>query len=216
MKNNLEIIFQRLYNAINILLLDFTRVKIYTNNVNNPDEVESYFLELLDYNFPQTDDELIPKEEENKIQNNKENKNNNKENTPLQKEFLDQYEVFKEMFYFLTHKEPKNKKVKTATNNEINDENIFPSIKVKEKEKEESLIEEKFQNINNSPQQKKEEKNNKKIKNNSTTPNNNSNKIKENLTLELISEKSTEEINSSFYSKLKHYFNYYWELLNYF
>ena len=209
LNNNLEIIFQRLYNAINILLLDFTRVKIYTNNVNNPDEVESYFLELLDYNFPQTDDELIPKEEENKIQNNKENKNNNKENTPLQKEFLDQYEVFKEMFYFLTHKEPKKKKVKTATNNEINDENLFPSIKVKEKEKEESLIEEKFQNINNSPQQKKKEKNNKKIKNNSTTPNNNSNKIKENLTLELISEKSTEEINSSFYSKLKHYFNLY-------
>ena len=211
LNNNLEIIFQRLYNAINILLLDFTRVKIYTDNVNNPDEVESYFLELLDYNFPQTDDELIPKEEENKIHNNIQNNNNqkknNKEYTPLQKEFLDQYDVFKEMFYFLTHKEPKNKKVKTATNNEINDENLFPPIK--DKEKEESLFEEKIPNINNPLQQKKKEKNNKKIKTNVTSPINNSNKIKENLTLELISEKSTEEINSSFYLKLKHYFNLY-------
>ncbi len=67
LNSNLEIIFQRLYTAINILLINFTKVKIYTNNVNNPDEVESYFLELLDYNFPQTDDELIQKEEEKKI-----------------------------------------------------------------------------------------------------------------------------------------------------
>ena len=212
LNNNLEIIFQRLYNAINILLLDFTRVKIYTNNVKNPDEVESYFLELLDYNFPQTDDELIPKEEEQKILGNIENnnnsqKNNNKEYTPLQKEFIDQYEVFKEMFYFLTHKEPKNKKVKTATNNEINDENLFPPNK--DREKEESLFEEKLPNINNSPQPKNKDKNNKKIKTNSTSPNNSSNKIKENLTLELLSEKSTKEITSSFYLKLKHYFNLY-------
>ena len=75
LNNNLEIIFQRLYNAINILLLNFTKVKIYTNNVNNPDEVESYFLELLDYNFPQTDEELISKEEENNINNEYENNN---------------------------------------------------------------------------------------------------------------------------------------------
>ena len=67
MNNNLEIIFQRLYNAINILLINFTKVKIHTNNINNPDEVESYFLELLDYNFPQTDDELLSKEEEKKL-----------------------------------------------------------------------------------------------------------------------------------------------------
>jgi hypothetical protein len=82
LNSNLEIIFQRLYTAINILLINFTKVKIFTNNVNDPDEVESYFLELLDYNFPQTDDELIPKEAENKI---KEEKNNNKEPTPLSK-----------------------------------------------------------------------------------------------------------------------------------
>ena len=132
LNNNLEIIFQRLYNAINILLLNFTKVKIYTNNVNNPDEVESYFLELLDYNFPQTDEELISKEEENNINNEYENNNkkNKKETTPLQKEFCDQYEVFKEMFYFLTQKEPK--KVKSIIKKEINNEIIFPPIKGKD------------------------------------------------------------------------------------
>jgi len=208
LNNNLEIIFQRLYNAINILLLDFTRVKIYTNNVKNPDEVESYFLELLDYNFPQTDDELIPKEEEQKIQgnidNNNNQQNNNKEYTPLQKEFIDQYEVFKEMFYFLTHKEPK--KVKTINKSElnINNENLFPTLK--EKEKNESL----FDNRTfSSKESKKNGDKNKKIKNNSTNPKSKSNIVKENLTLELISEKTTEEKQSTFYKKLKYYFDLY-------
>ena len=201
LNNNLEIIFQRLYNAINILLLNFTKVKIYTNNVNNPDEVESYFLELLDYNFPQTDEELISKEEENNINNEYENNNkkNKKETTPLQKEFCDQYEVFKEMFYFLTQKEPK--KVKSIIKKEINNEIIFPPIKGKD----ESFSDDK---TNKSVQSKKKE-DNKKIKTNSTNPKSNSNKIKENLTLELISEKSTEEKNSIFYTRLKHYFNLY-------
>ena len=206
LNENLEIIFQRLYNAINILLLNLTKVKIYTNNVNNPDEIESYFLELLDYNFPQTDEELISKEEEDNINNIKNevekdnNKNKDKKETPLQKEFLDQYEVFKEMFYFLTHKEPK--KVKTTNKNEINNEIVSPSIK----EKDEILLEEK----SNKTFQSKKKEENKKNKNNSTNPKNNSNKIKENLTLELISEKLTEEKSSTFYIKLKSYFDLYY------
>ena len=210
LNSNLEIIFQRLYTAINILLINFTKVKIYTNNVNDPDEVESYFLELLDYNFPQTDNELIPKEEEKKIKDEKKDKNknnqinNNKEPTPLTKEFLDQYEVFKEMFYFLTHKEPRGyKKNKTLNDNEINNDIFIHAIKDKdkEKEKEEFISDIKIiDNKNKNAKTKKKEKNNLK---------HNSNKIKDNLTLELISEKSTEEINSSFYMKLKYYFNLY-------
>ena len=211
LNSNLEIIFQRLYTAVNILLINFTKVKIYTNNVNDPDEVESYFLELLDYNFPQTDDELIPKEEEKKINEGKKDKNNknnnNKEPAQLTKEFLDQYEVFKEMFYFLTHKEPKGyKKNKTLNNNEINNDIFIQSIKDKDKEKEEVISDIKIiENKNKNGKTKKKEKNNLSKKN----LKHNSNKIKDNLTLELISEKSTEEINSSFYMKLKYYFNLY-------
>ena len=211
LNNNLEIIFQRLYNAINTLLLNFTKVKIFTNNVNNPDEVESYFLELLDYNFPQTDDELISQEEENNINNEKEHKNKNKVNNnndiPLQKEFLDQYEVFKEMFYFLTHKDPK--KVKTNNNSEININNINNEIlspPLKEKEKNDSL----FDNRTfSSKESKKKDDKIKKIKNNITNPKSKSNTVKENLTLELISEKTTEEKHSNFYKKLKYYFDLY-------
>ena len=171
----MEIIFQRLYNAINTLLVNFTKVKIFTNNVNNPDEIESYFLELLDYNFPQTDDELISQEEENNINNEKEHKNKNKANNnndiPLQKEFLDQYEVFKEMFYFLTHKEPK--KVKTNNNSEINiinTNNVFPPLK--EKEKNDSLFDNRTFSSKDS---KKKDDKIKKIKNNSTNPKSKSN-----------------------------------------
>ena len=200
LNSNLEIIFQRLYTAINILLINFTKVKIFTNNVNDPDEVESYFLELLDYNFPQTDDELIPKEAENKI---KEEKNNNKEPTPLSKEFLDQYDVFKEMFYFLTHKEPKEyKKIKTLNNNEINNDIFIPSIK--DKEKDELISDIKIiENKNKTTKPKKKEKNA------NVSKKNNPSKIKDSHTLELISQKSTEQKNSSFYTKLKYYFNLY-------
>ena len=176
---NLEIIFQRLYNAINILLLNFTKVKIFTNNVNNPDEVESYFLELLDYDFPQTDDELIIEKKNNEIIN---EKNNNKE-APLQKEFLDQYNALKEMFYFLTHKEQK-----------IENKNKTFNIK-------------KSFNINNEKISNKKNEN-KKIKTNITNPKL-SNKINNNMNIELISQTSTEEITSSFFSKLKYYFDLY-------
>ena len=203
LNNNLEIIFQRLYNAINILLLNFTKVKIYTNNVNNPDEIESYFLELLDYNFPQTDEELILQEEENNINNEKENKNNqikNNNEIPLQKEFLDQYEVFKEMFYFLTHKEPK--KVKTAIEGEIKNDIFSNPIQDKDK----FLFNDKTFSYKDS---KKKEEKNKKIKGNITNPKKISSTTNENKNLELISEKETEEKNSSFYNKLKYYFNLY-------
>ena len=180
LNTNLEIIFQRLYSAINILLLNFTKVKIYTNNVNNPDEIESYFLELLNYDFPQTDDELIIKEENfNNINN-----DNNKKNEPLQKEFLAQYDALKEMFYFLTHKEEKI-------------ENKNKSFISKDEKKQNTL-----QN------KSKDNKENKKIKSNSTNPKI-SNKINNNLNLELLSEKSAEEMTSSSYSKLKYHFNLY-------
>ena len=203
LNNNLVIIFQRLYNAINILFLNFSKVKIYTNNVNNPDEIESYFLELLDYNFPQTDEELILQEEENNINNEKENKNNqikNNNEIPLKKEFLDQYEIFKEKFYFLTHKEPT--KVKTAIECEIINDIFLNPIQEKDK----FLFNYKTFSYKDS---KKNEEKNKKIKGNITNQKKNSNISKENKNLELISEKQTEEKNSSFYSKLKYYFNLY-------
>ena len=204
LNNNLEIIFQRLYNAINILLLNFTKVKIYTNNVNNPDEIESYFLELLDYNFPQTDEELISQEEENNIINEKDNNNNNQiknnKEIPLQKEFLDQYEVFKEMFYFLTHKEPK--KVKTVNEAEIKSDMFLNPIQDKDK----FLFNDKTFSYKDS---KKKEEKNKKIKSNITNPKKNTNLTKDNKNSELISEKTTLQNNSSFYTKLKYYFNLY-------
>ena len=205
LNNNLEIIFQRLYNAINILLLNFTKVKIYTNNVNNPDEIESYFLELLDYNFPQTDEELISQEEENNIINEKDNNNNNQiknnKEIPLQKEFLDQYEVFKEMFYFLTHKEPK--KVKTVNEAEIKSDMFLNPIQEKDNK---FLFNDKTFSYKDS---KKKEEKNKKIKSNITNPKKNTNLTKDNKNSELISEKTTLQNNSSFYTKLKYYFNLY-------
>ena len=50
---------------------------------------------------------------------------------------MDQYEVFKEMFYFLTHKEPRGyKKNKTLNNNEINNDIFIHAMKDKDKDKE--------------------------------------------------------------------------------
>ena len=73
---NLGIIFQRLYNAVNILLINFTKAKIYSNNVDNPDEIETYFLGLLDYNFSQDeDDEIYINENNNDNKNNIKNEN---------------------------------------------------------------------------------------------------------------------------------------------
>ena len=188
LNTNLEIIFQRLYNAINILLINFTKVKIYTNNVNNPDDIESYFLELLNYDFPQTDDELMINEENSNNIINENKKNNNKE--PLQKEFLDQYDALKEMFYFLTHKE---QKIENENKTFINKESLI----IKEEKKQNTI---QYKN--------KENKENKKIKTNSTNPKI-SNKFINKMNLELISETSTEEITSSSYTKLKYYFNLY-------
>ena len=87
------------------------------------------------------------------------------------------------MFYFLTHKEQK-----------IENKNKTFNIK------------ESF-NINNEKISNKKNEN-KKIKTNSTNPKL-SNKINNNMNIELISQTSTEEITSSFFSKLKYYFDLY-------
>ena len=215
LNTNLSIIFQRLYNAVNILLIDFTKAKIFTNNVENPDEIEQYFLGLLDYNFQQNDDdEIFIKENDNDIidiidndninnKNNKENtKRNSKEN--LQKEFIDQYDCFKIMFYFLTQKDPKKnyiiEKINYDNQNDLspkdnsskkspsknttftsNNKNIEPLFGDKEK-------------VKNLPPSKGKDEINQKIKNNFTNP--------------LLSDKII-EMNSSFYLQLKYYFNLY-------
>ena len=217
LNTNLNIIFQRLYNAVNILMLNFTKVKIYTNNTDNPDEIESYFLGLLDYNLIQYDDDIYINENDNKNENIN-NIKNNKEN--LQKEFLDQYNCFKMMFYFLTHKEINiNNNNKNFISNEIDSINII-NINNKETNKNnnmnisnenkhhkipsknttftsknkiiDSSFEEKTKNTINSIKYKDEL--NKKIKNNLTNP--------------LITEKIS-DINTSFYYQLKYYFNLY-------
>ena len=115
LNTNLSIIFQRLSNAINILMFNFTKVKIYTKNIENPDEIESYFLNLLDYNNKNENNEINMDENDeegnsNNSKDNIENENNiNKDKKEtLQKEFIDQYECFKFMFYFLTKKDIKN------------------------------------------------------------------------------------------------------------
>ena len=125
LNTNLSIIFQRLYNAINILMFNFTRVKIYTKNVDNPDEIESYFLNLLDYNKSENNEINI---DENDEEGNSNNDNvgieNNKKET-LQKEFIDQYECFKFMFYFLTKKDLKNNDNNSENKKDINKNEKF-------------------------------------------------------------------------------------------
>ena len=147
---------------------------------------------------------MISQEEENNIINEKDNNNNNQiknnKEIPLQKEFLDQYEVFKEMFYFLTHKEPK--KVKTVNEAEIKSDMFLNPIQDKDK----FLFNDKTFSYKDS---KKKEEKNKKIKSNITNPKKNSNLTKDNKNSELISEKTTLQNNSSFYTKLKYYFNLY-------
>ena len=153
--------------------------------------ISFYFLRRAQENeLKQKKKEKRTKMKEKKLNKEKDKNPIDNEEIPLQKEFLDQYDVFKEMFYFLTHKIPKNDKIGKA---------IINSGK-KDKASDDKITQTK----------KKDEK----IKNNSTNPKCNINKIKDNLTLELISEKSTEEINSPFYLKLKHYFNLYYNNFN--
>ena len=198
LNTNLSIIFQRLYNAINILMFNFTRVKIYTKNVENPDEIESYFLNLLDYNYNKSENNEINIDENdeegdsnnNNSNNNVENENNKKET--LQKEFIDQYECFKFMFYFLTKKDLKNNDNNSENKKDINKNEKFKKNLLKNRNitplkngtytSINKLIEsnwneyDKNQNINNQP---------------------------------LMTEKSLDEANTSFYTKLKYYFNLY-------
>ena len=233
--SNLGIVFQRLYNALNILLLNFTKVKISTNNVDNPDEIESYFLNLLDYNFQEKDsNEIYINENENK---NDKNDNNNKINDKeiLQKEFIDQYNCFKIMFYFLTHKELKNNifnddnninnisnninNISNNINNNINN-NISNNI----------ISNNDYNNINSKIfNQKNNLSENKNIglykKTTTFTSNNkikdplwgekpknspqNKNKI-ESIKNNLTNPEKTTDITASFYTKLKYYYDQYY------
>ena len=214
LNSNLSIIFQRLYNAVNILMLNFTKVKIYTNNTDNPDEIESYFLGLLDYNFQQNYDDIFTNENDSNNENNINNiKNDNNKKENLEKEFIEQYNCFKMIFYFLTQKELKiNNEIDSINinmnfnNKEINKNNninnIFKETKHKIPSKNitftsknktiDSSLDEKSKNTTNSMKSKAEL--NKKIKNNLTNP--------------LITEKLS-DINTSFYYQLKYCFNIY-------
>ena len=221
LNSNLSIIFQRLYNAVNILMLNFTKVKIYTNNTDNPDGIDSYFLGLLDYNLQQNDDEIYINENENNINNTNSNKiNSNNEKEYLQKEFIDQYNCFKMMFYFLTQKELKinsynnsiskeissinnninlnNKEINKKNNINISDENKhhkIPSKNITFTSKNkiiDSSLDERSKNTTNNNKSKGEL--NKKIKNNLTNP--------------LITEKIS-DVKVSFYHQLKYFFDLY-------
>ena len=221
LNSNLSIIFQRLYNAVNILMLNFTKVKIYTNNTDNPDGIDSYFLGLLDYNLQQNDDEIYINENENNINNINPNKiNSNYEKENLQKEFIDQYNCFKMMFYFLTQKELNinsynnfiskeissinnninlnNKEINKKNNINISDENKhhkIPSKNITFTSKNkiiDSPLDERSKNTTNNNKPKGEL--NKKIKNNLTNP--------------LITEKIS-DIKVSFYQQLKYFFDLY-------
>ena len=213
LNTNLYIIFQRLYNAVNILLINFTKAKIYTNNVENPDEIEQYFLGLLDYNFQQTDnDEIFIKENDfndnsDNDKNINENDINHTSNEKLQKEFIDQYDCFKIMFFFLTHKDPKKNTLIEKINFDNSEQNDL-KLKINSSKKSpfknttftsnnkniEPILGDKEKTKDLVPSKVKDEIN-QKIKNNFTNP--------------LISEKMT-EISSSFYLQLKYYFNLYY------
>ena len=132
LNTNMGIIFQRLYNAINILIINFTKIKMTTNNIDNPDEIDNYFLSILDYQKNDGNEILINENGDNSSSNinndniiNNDNNNKINEKEILQKEFYDQLECFKMMFRFLTQKELKNKKdinisVNNNDNNNIN------------------------------------------------------------------------------------------------
>ena len=253
---NMGIIFQRLYNAVNILMINFTKVKIYTKNVDNPDQIESYFLNLLDFNYNKSDNNEIninendddinnsledenninndnknnfKNEDENNINNenkninneddnninneNNDNINNDKIKEVLQKEFIDQFECFKMMFFFLTQKEIKNNDINLDNNKKLSTKKILLKYKNNNETPYKNgtytslnklldpTMEEKSQNSYNKPKGELTEK----IKNNLTNSLK-TNKTNNNIILPLTSE----EINSSFYFKLKNYFNLYY------
>ena len=123
LNNNLKIIFQRLYNAVEILLLNFVKIKLQTNHIDHPDEIENYFLSLLDYDqsFNQSNDG--------------ENFIINQIKQPLEKEFIDQYECFKLLFQYLTNPKIMSNQIvspnkhETFTSLKFEDKNISNQIK---------------------------------------------------------------------------------------
>ena len=155
LNTNMGIIFQRLYNAINILIINFMKAKITTNNIDNPDEIEKYFLSILDYQKSDNNEILINENEDDDINNENNNNNNNNinndinnyninndnnninndnnnnrinEKVKLEKEFYDQLECFKMMFCFLTQKELKDIKDINSINSSTN--NIINNNKI--------------------------------------------------------------------------------------
>ena len=215
LNTNLGIIFQRLYNAINILLINFTKAKIYSNNIDNPDEIETYFLGLLDYNFPQNenDDEMYVNENniknEDKLDDIHNNKNEN-EKEVLQKEFNDQYVCFKMMFYFLTQKDLKENTINGNLVSYDNDDNNINNIENKDNiylnQKEKGPYKNTTFTSNTSNNKIIESENN--IKN-KESKGEFTKKIKNNLTNPQCSEKLKEGNNISFYSILKNYLDLY-------
>ena len=222
LNTNMGIIFQRLYNAINILLINFIKAKISTNNIDNPDDIENNFLGLLDYQKNDSNEILI-NDNENNI-NNINNINNDNEKEILQKEFIDQLECFKMMFCFLTQKDLKinnnssyNNKSTNINEEDMNKKNII-----------EYNIKTPYKNETFTPLSKIIDTTLGKDKAPNTTPYRNkgdNSKIKSNFTNSIkgnkinninnnnppsISEKSTEYNSSSFYQKLKYYFNLYY------
>jgi Dullard-like phosphatase family protein len=220
LNTNLGIIFQRLYNAINILLINFTKAKIYSNSIDNPDEIETYFLGLLDYNFPQNDngeDEIFVNENDigNNIKNDdkmdeSDNNKNENEKEVLQKEFNDQYACFKMMFYFLTQKELKENTINENLINIDNDDNNINNIENKDNiylnQKEKSPYKNTTFTSSTSNNKIIESENN--IKN-KESKGEFTKKIKNNLTNPQCSEKLKEGNNSSFYPILKNYLDLY-------
>ena len=220
LNTNLGIIFQRLYNAINILLINFTKAKIYSNSIDNPDEIETYFLGLLDYNFPQNDndeDEIFVNENDNgnNIKNNDkmdegDNNKNENEKEVLQKEFNDQYACFKMMFYFLTQKDLKENTINENLINIDNDDNNINNIENKDSiylnQKEKSPYKNTTFTSNTSNNKIIESEN---IIKNKESKGEFTKKIKNNLTNPQCSEKLKEGNNSSFYPILKNYLDLY-------
>ena len=220
LNTNLGIIFQRLYNAINILLINFTKAKIYSNSIDNPDEIETYFLGLLDYNFPQNDngeDEIFVNENDigNNIKNDdkmdeSDNNKNENEKEVLQKEFNDQYACFKMMFYFLTQKELKENTINENLINIDNDDNNINNIENKDNiylnQKEKSPYKNTTFTSNTSNNKIIESEN---IIKNKESKGEFTKKIKNNLTNPQCSEKLKEGNNSSFYPILKNYLDLY-------
>ena len=220
LNTNLGIIFQRLYNAINILLINFTKAKIYSNSIDNPDEIETYFLGLLDYNFPQNDngeDEIFVNENDigNNIKNDdkmdeSDNNKNENEKEVLQKEFNDQYACFKMMFYFLTQKELKENTINENLINIDNDDNNINNIENKDNiylnQKEKSPYKNTTFTSNTSNNKIIESEN---IIKNKESKGEFTKKIKNNLTNPQCSEKLKEGSNSSFYPILKNYLDLY-------